>query len=87
MNDDTMLELFRQEVETQVSVLNQGLLNLESRPESVEIETLMRSAHSIKGAARIVSLDSVVKLAHSLEDCFIAIQNRLVTVGADQIDT
>ena len=87
MNDDSMLELFRQEVETQVSVLNQGLLNLESRPESVEIETLMRSAHSIKGAARIVSLDSVVKLAHSLEDCFIAIQNRLVTVGADQIDT
>lgn len=87
MNDDSILELFRQEVETQVSVLNQGLLNLESHPESVEIETLMRSAHSIKGAARIASLDSIVKLAHSLEDCFIAIQKHLLTVGADQIDT
>ena len=85
--DDSMLELFRQEVETQVSLLNQGLLNLESHPESVVIETLMRSAHSIKGAARIVSLNGVVKLAHSLEDCFVAIQNHLVTVGAAQIDT
>jgi len=85
--DDSLLELFRQEVETQVSLLNQELLNLESHPESVAIETLMRSAHSIKGAARTASLDGVVKLAHSLEDCFVAIQNHLVTAGADQIDT
>lgn len=85
--DDSLLELFRQEVETQVSLLNQELLNLESHPESVAIETLMRSAHSIKGAARTASLDGVVTLAHSLEDCFVAIQNHLVTAGADQIDT
>jgi two-component system sensor histidine kinase and response regulator WspE len=87
MNDDSILELFRQEVETQVSILSQELLKLESHPEAMEIDTLLRSAHSLKGAARISSLDGIVKLAHSLEDCFVALQNHQVLAEADLIDT
>lgn len=82
-----MLELFRKEVEAQVSILNQNLLILETNPESAEaIETLMRSAHAIKGAARIISLDSIVHLTHTMEDCFIAAQTQMITLGSNEID-
>ena len=52
----SMLELFRVEAENQVAVLTSGLLELERGPASPELsETLMRAAHSLKGAARIVA--------------------------------
>ncbi|MEG4577514.1 hybrid sensor histidine kinase/response regulator [Microcoleus sp. N3A4] len=87
MSDDSMLELFRQEAETQIAILTQELLILEANPQSDEaLEALMRAAHSIKGAARIVSLDAVTTLAHSMEDCFVAAQSQIVTLGSDQID-
>lgn len=87
MNDPSMLELFRQEIETQVSILTQGLLVLETNPQSPDtLESLMRASHSIKGAARIVSLDVVVQLAHRMEDCFVAAQNQLITLDSEQID-
>ena len=38
------------------------------------IEPLMRAAHSLKGAARIVGLDAAVRVAHAMEDCFVAAQ-------------
>nr|WP_232229346.1 hybrid sensor histidine kinase/response regulator [Crinalium epipsammum] len=87
MSDDSMLELFRQEIETQISILNQGLLTLEANPQSDQtLEALMRGSHSIKGAARIVSLDAVVNLAHWMEDCFVAAQSQIITLGSDPID-
>lgn len=85
--DSSMMDLFRLEIEAQVTVLNESLLALESNPESAQaLETLMRSAHSIKGAARIVSLDEIVNLAHVMEDCFVAAQNKSITLNADHVD-
>src|SRR5262249_30817535 len=81
--DALMLELFCSEVETQVTLLSEGLLALEHAPQNgSSLEALMRAAHSIKGAARIVQLDAVVELAHAVEDCFVAAQEgRLLLVG------
>jgi two-component system, chemotaxis family, sensor histidine kinase and response regulator WspE len=87
MSDDSIMELFRQEAQTQVAILTQGLLSLETNSQSEEtLKALMRAAHSIKGAARIISLDVVVNLAHWMEDCFMAAQSQMVTLGSDQID-
>ncbi|QTA87373.1 Histidine kinase, CheW domain-containing [Desulfonema magnum] len=70
-----MLDLFRSEVEVHAATLNDSLLALENDAGSIDnIEALMRAAHSIKGGARIVDLDVVVKLAHTMEDCFVAVQ-------------
>jgi len=83
----SMLDLFRLEVEAQANILNQGLLALESQPKSPKVlESLMRAAHSVKGAARIVAVDAAVNLAHVMEDCFVAAQNQTILLGADQID-
>lgn len=82
-----MMDLFRLEAEVQVNILNQGLLSIEDKPQSVqELESLMRAAHSIKGAARIVGLDGVVHLAHTMEDCFVAAQAKTITLTGGDID-
>lgn len=87
IEDSSMLELFRLEVEAQATILTNGLLALESQPKSPQqLEALMRAAHSVKGAARIVGLDAAVGLAHVMEDCFVAAQNQTITLDADQID-
>lgn len=85
--DSSMMDLFRLEVEAQVAILNNGLLAAEIQPQSgQELEALMRAAHSIKGAARIVALDVAVNLAHVMEDCFAAAQNKTIALNPDDVD-
>ena len=69
----SMLELFRLEAESQTAVLSAGVLAIEELERSPStVESLMRAAHSLKGAARIVGLDPAVRVAHALEDVFVA---------------
>jgi two-component system sensor histidine kinase and response regulator WspE len=87
MSDDlsgfSLLDLFRSEAEAHLATLSSGLLALEETGSSpTVIEPMMRAAHSLKGAARIVGLDAAVKLSHALEDCFVAVQE-----GACKLDT
>lgn len=87
LSDPSLMDLFRQEVEAQAAQLNNGLVALETNPDSTqELEALMRAAHSIKGAARIVGLDPAVRLAHAMEDYFVAAQHHALTLRAEQID-
>lgn len=69
-----MLDLFKAEAENQQAVLNSGLLGLEKDASPAQLESLMRAAHSLKGAARIVGLDAAVRVAHAMEDAFVAVQ-------------
>ena len=85
--DAGLLELFREEVRNHCAVLSQGLLELERDPSSPQrIEPLMRAAHSLKGAARIVGLDDAVELAHHLEDAFVNAGAGSLRLNADAID-
>jgi two-component system sensor histidine kinase and response regulator WspE len=85
--DPFMLDLFHSEVETQVTLLSEGLLNLERAPgDAAGLEALMRAAHSIKGAARIVQLNTVVELAHALEDCFVAAQEGRLQIAGESLE-
>jgi two-component system sensor histidine kinase and response regulator WspE len=69
----SMLELFRLEAESQTAVLSAGVLAIEELERSPQtVEAMMRAAHSLKGAARIVGLDPAVRVAHALEDVFVA---------------
>ena len=87
MNDFSMIGLFKMEAESQCAVLTSGLLELENNPSAADrIEPLMRAAHSLKGAARIVQLDPVVKVAHAMEDCFVAAGEGKLTLAAEHID-
>jgi two-component system sensor histidine kinase and response regulator WspE len=83
----SMMDLFREEVRMHTASLNAGLLELESDPgNSQRIEPLMRAAHSIKGAARIVGIEPAVRLAHALEDAMVAAQQGRIRPDAADID-
>ncbi|VAW40637.1 Signal transduction histidine kinase CheA [hydrothermal vent metagenome] len=83
----SMMDLFRQEAESHCAALSDNLLSLERKPTDPEaLTSLMRAAHSIKGAARIVDLPVVVELAHAMEDVFVAAQKGDILLGRDHID-
>ncbi|MGI0486624.1 hybrid sensor histidine kinase/response regulator [Pantanalinema rosaneae CENA516] len=83
----SLLDLFCLEVKAQVATLNQALLALETHVDPVEpLASLMRAAHSIKGAARIVQVEAAVKVAHLMEECFVAVQAGTIELQADDID-
>lgn len=85
--DATMMELFRGEVESHGAALNEGLLNLEHNPaDAILLEGLMRASHSIKGAARMVGVDCGVRIAHVMEDVFVAAQTHRLTLNPEQMD-
>lgn len=88
IDDDGMLDLYMEEVITHTEVLNNGLLALEdSSGDATQLEALMRSAHSLKGGARVVGLNMAVDCAHVMEDCFVAAQSGRITLGSDHVDT
>ena len=85
--DSTMLDLFKIELETQTKILNEGLLALEEESgQPASYEPLMRAAHSIKGAARAIRLDIIVQLAHSMEDYFVALQNKVIPLNEEGLE-
>ncbi len=87
LSNFSMLDLFRMELETQAAILSDNLLILETQADASEALTcLMRAAHSIKGAALIVQVEPTVKIAHVMEDCFVAAQQGNVTLSSNQID-
>jgi two-component system sensor histidine kinase and response regulator WspE len=88
LSDLSMLELFRSEVETQSAILTESLLALEKNEDATHhLKELMRAAHSLKGAARIVGRKAAVKIAHAMEDCLVAAQQRKSTLSEGVIDS
>ena len=83
----SMLDLFRLEAETQTAILSAGVLAIERREQDRgTIEAMMRAAHSLKGAARIVGIEPAVDVSHALEDCFVAAGRGEIRVGAGHAD-
>lgn len=87
MRDASLLELFGLEAEAQTQVLSSGLLALERNPTQADyLESCMRAAHSLKGAARIVGIDSGVSVAHVMEDCLVSAQEGRLLLRPEHID-
>ena len=82
----SMLDLFRMEADSQTQILTDGLLAFERRNDPAAVESMMRAAHSIKGAASIVGLEMIVQLAHGMEDAFIAAQAGKLKLTANRVD-
>lgn len=83
----SMLDLFRMETREQMRVLTEGLLLLEQGAvDAARLESMMRAAHSVKGAAAIVGLEPAVRLAHAMEDVLVAAQEGKVRLDAGGVD-
>jgi two-component system, chemotaxis family, sensor kinase CheA len=75
---------FLQELEEQVRELNGGLLALEQTPDDAEtVRTLFRSAHTIKGAARVANAPLIEETCHVLESVFSRLRERELELDGD----
>ena len=74
MTDDKELwALFRAEADEHLQILDAGLLRLENDAnDRATLELVFRSAHSLKGAARMMGALGVEKQAHGFEDALMA---------------
>lgn len=87
MRDASLLELFSLEAEAQTQILSAGLLALERDPtQADQLESCMRAAHSLKGAARIVGVDAGVSVSHVMEDCLVSAQEGRLLLRPEHID-
>jgi two-component system sensor histidine kinase and response regulator WspE len=87
LEDLSMMDLFRSEVETHSEVLSAALLALERSPgDRSRLDEMMRAAHSVKGAARVVGVDVAVSVAHAMEDCLVAAQKGALALSPGDVD-
>lgn len=82
----SMFDLYKAEAEQHGRALSDGLVALESATDPALVEPLMRAAHSIKGAARIVGFEQVVTLAHAMEDCLVRLQRGQEPIVPARVD-
>lgn len=66
-----ILGYFIEEAKDHLHTIEQGLLNLQNTLEDSEtLNEVFRAAHSVKGGAAMLGLDSIQQTAHHLEDYF-----------------
>ena len=66
-----ILGYFIEEAKDHLNTIEQGLLNLQATIEDQEtVNEVFRAAHSIKGGAAMLGIDSVQRTSNLLEDYF-----------------
>lgn len=91
--DQELFAIFRAEVEEEIEDLCD---KLERSPERWRIDRLFQISHNVKGAARIVGVESIRSAAHALEDLFAAVRDgraldepgvTLARIGAEHLSS
>jgi two-component system chemotaxis sensor kinase CheA len=81
------LKYFRVEAREIVEQLQASLLELERSDEpSATVARLLRLAHTLKGAARVVKQLELATLSHQLEDLVVPLRSAAAPVGRDVIE-
>jgi two-component system, chemotaxis family, sensor histidine kinase and response regulator PixL len=74
---------FLPEAQDLLQAIEQDLLGLKEDRTPAKVHSLMRSAHTLKGAAASVGVESVKSMSHSMEDVFKSLYNPDVIVDAE----
>lgn len=78
---------FAEEAHEHLNKLNEGLVRLENHPDDAEtIDAVFRSAHTIKGSAKMMNLSSIAEVAHKLEDALGALRAKKMAYSRDLAD-
>ncbi|WP_225333150.1 chemotaxis protein CheA [Halomicrobium urmianum] len=86
MNDE-YLDAFVRESEEAITQLNNSLLALESDPEDTEaMDSIFRTAHTLKGNFGAMGFDDASNLAHAVEDLLDEMRQGEMAVTPDVMD-
>ncbi|KYC38779.1 hybrid sensor histidine kinase/response regulator [Scytonema hofmannii PCC 7110] len=80
---DQTYQFFIEEVPELLQIIETGLLTLRAERTPHKLHELMRAAHSLKGGAAIVGLESITTIAHRLEDIFRDLYDETLEIDAD----
>lgn len=85
-----LLATFKVEAEEHLQAISAGLLDLEKSGAAEEraaiLESVLREAHSLKGAARSVNLSDVETICQRLESVFAALKDETIRPSAEIFD-
>lgn len=71
MENEKYLQLFIEESEEYIQLMNNCILKLENNPDDMEaMNQFYRGAHSIKGMAATMGFSTLKDIAHELESVF-----------------
>ncbi len=80
---DQAYQFFIEEAAELLHVIETGLLDLKEDKSTPKVHEIMRAAHSIKGGAASVGLDSIKSISHRLEDIFKALYHDSVIIDTE----
>ncbi len=88
--DDTRSALFgkfREEVDTHLLRLQQSMVTLEENPQdSALLKEVFRSAHTIKGAARMMGFADIARVTHEMESVLAEMRDGTLRLNSDISD-
>lgn len=74
---------FLEEAKDHLSNLNQGVAELEQNFSLDKVNSLFRAAHTLKGSSRMLKLEPITLVAHSLEDLLSALREQSLKMHSD----
>lgn len=80
---DQAYQFFIQEAPELLQLIEEELLTIKTERSAAKVHNMMRAAHSIKGGAASVGLETIKTLAHSLEDIFKGLHNEELEIDAE----
>ncbi|WP_026696282.1 chemotaxis protein CheA [Alkalicoccus chagannorensis] len=87
MEGNQYLEMFIDESTEHLQAVNDNLLKLENDPsDTIIVDEIFRSAHTLKGMAATMGFDDLASLTHQMENVLDGIRNDRITAGSDLMD-
>ncbi|MBF0518810.1 MAG: Hpt domain-containing protein, partial [Nitrospirae bacterium] len=75
------LSMFVEEAKEHIAKMTEGFSTLDKDPGDIEnLNALFRTAHTIKGSARMLKLASIGEVAHKIEDVLEALKNNQIVL-------
>lgn len=75
------VDLFLQEGEEQIEILEQEMLKLESDPSDERMQVIFRAAHTLKGSSRAMGFSNFAELTHEMENILDQLRNHTFDVN------
>jgi two-component system, chemotaxis family, sensor kinase CheA len=82
-------DIFLEEADEQLQELNQSLLAMEKNPKDIDIDiinSIFRTAHSLKSSAAFVGLNDLSDLAHHMENLLQGVRDKTLTMSPEIIE-
>lgn len=80
------LDLFLQEAQEQLEILESETLKLETEPTQERMQTIFRAAHTLKGSSRAMGFSSLAEVTHEVENVLDALRNDQLKINTQIAD-